>query len=138
MGTTNQWRLLSLRSKLRHCSFHTLTGRSSEILNMCTVFKNHEPVHAKHGKCSFVPRGEYSRMRTINLDLIMQKGSRVYRMIIAHNSFFFILFTYFKLLWQWNSVYIALLVIRQAAIYFEADRVKTLVFHNNRKLQSTY
>ena len=51
------------------------------------VFKNHEPVHVKHGKCIFVPQGEYSRMRTINLNLMMQKGSRVVQMIIAHKSF---------------------------------------------------
>ena len=23
------------------------------ILNLCTVLKNHEPVHGKHGKCIF-------------------------------------------------------------------------------------
>ena len=40
----------------------------------------------RHGKCIFVPRGEYSRMRTFNLDLIMQKNSRVIQMIIAHKS----------------------------------------------------
>ena len=54
---------------------------------MCTVLKNHEPVHVKHGKCIFVPQGEYSRMRTINLDLMMQKGSQVVQMIIAHKGF---------------------------------------------------
>ena len=32
------------------------------------------PVHVKHGKYIFVPRGEYSRMGTINLGLINQKG----------------------------------------------------------------
>ena len=31
----------------------------------------------KHGKCIFVPQGEYSRMRTTNLNLMMQKGSWV-------------------------------------------------------------
>ena len=40
----------------------------------------------KHGKCIFVPQGEYSRMRTTNLNLMMQKGSRVVQMIIAHKS----------------------------------------------------
>ena len=49
----------------------------STILNLCTVLKYHDPVNVKHGKCIFVPRGEYLRMCTINLDLIMQKGSRV-------------------------------------------------------------
>ena len=44
-------------------------------------------MHVKHGKCIFVPQGEYSRMRTINLNLMMQKGSRVVQMIIAHKSF---------------------------------------------------
>ena len=38
-------------------------------------------------KMYFVPQGEYSRMRTINLNLMMQKGSRVVQMIIAHKSF---------------------------------------------------
>ena len=37
-------------------------------------FENHEPVHVKHGKCMFVPRGENLSMRTINFDLITQKG----------------------------------------------------------------
>ena len=56
--------------------------------------KNHEPVHVKHGKCNFVPQGELLRMRTTNLNLMMEKGSRVVQMIIAHNVF--ILFTYLK------------------------------------------
>ena len=30
----------------------------------------------KHEKCIFVPQGEHSRMRTKNLNLIMQKDSR--------------------------------------------------------------
>ena len=64
-----------------------LIGQSLEILNLCTVLKNHEPVHVKHGKCIFVPQGEYSRMRTTNLNLMMQKGSRVVKMIIAHKMF---------------------------------------------------
>ena len=50
-------------------------------------FENHEPEHVKLGKCIFVPQGEYSRMRTINLDLIIQKGSRVVQMIIAQKRF---------------------------------------------------
>ena len=58
-----------------------------EILKLCTVLKNHEPVHAKLGKCNFVPRGELPHMRTINLDFIVQKGSRVIQMIIAHKTF---------------------------------------------------
>ena len=57
------------------------------MLNLCTVLKNHELGHVKHGKCSFVPQGEFSRMRTTNLNLMMQKGSRVVQMIIAHKSF---------------------------------------------------
>ena len=57
------------------------------ILNLCTVLKNHEPVNAKHGKCIFVPKGKYSHMRTTNLNLMMQKGSRVVQMIIAHTRF---------------------------------------------------
>ena len=73
-------------SKFRDFSSHTLTGRSFEILNLCKVLKNHEPVHVKHGKCTFLSRGEYPRMRTINLDLIMQKCSWVVQMIIVHKS----------------------------------------------------
>ena len=46
--------------------------------------KNHELVHVKHEKCGFfLPRGVNSRMRTINLDLTMQKGSRVVPMMIV-------------------------------------------------------
>ena len=41
----------------------------------------------KHGKCIFVRQDVYSRMRTIKLDLLMQKGSRVVQMIIAHKGF---------------------------------------------------
>ena len=48
----------------------------------------------RHGKLIVVPQGYYSRMRTVNLDLIMQKGSRVVQMKIAQNVF--ILFTYLK------------------------------------------
>ena len=66
---------------------HNLTRWSLEIFNLCTVLKNHEPVHVKHRKCIFVPQGKYSRMRTINLNLIMQKGSRVVQMIITRKSF---------------------------------------------------
>ena len=62
--------------------------------SMAMVLKNHKPVHVKHGKCSFVPRGEYSRRRTINLDLIKQQGGRVVQMVISHSSLFFIVFTY--------------------------------------------
>ena len=63
-------------------------GRSLEILNLCMVLKNDEPVHVKHGKCIFVPLGEYSRMSTTNFKhLLVQKGSRVVQMIIAHKSF---------------------------------------------------
>ena len=43
-------------------------GDLPEILNLCTVLKN------LHGKMHFVPRGDCSRMCTLNLDLIMQKG----------------------------------------------------------------
>ena len=46
---------------------HKLIGRSLEILNLLTVFKNHEPVHVKLEKCIFVPQVEYSRMRTTKL-----------------------------------------------------------------------
>ena len=88
-GFQNQWRLVQLRSKSRHFSFHKLIGRSLEILNLCTVLKNHEPVHVKYRKYIFVSQGEYSRMRTTNLNLMMQKGSRVVQMIIAHKSFHF-------------------------------------------------
>ena len=73
--------------------------------------ENHESVHVKLGKCIFVPQGEYSRMRTTNLNLMMQKGSRVVQMINAHKSFhitciyiFKILDKKIKLRWQWNSV----------------------------------
>ena len=74
------------------------------------MLKNHEPVHVKHGKCIFVPQGEYSRMRTINLNLMMQKGSPVVQMIIAQKSFHMIyifkrLEQNIKLRWQWNAVY---------------------------------
>ena len=51
------------------------------------VLKNHEPVRVKHRKCIFVPHDVYSRMRTRHLNLIMQKGSRVVQMIIAHKRF---------------------------------------------------
>ena len=49
-------------------------------------------------------------MRTTNLNLMMQKGSRVVQMIIAHKSFHIIyifkrLDQKIKLRWQWNSVY---------------------------------
>ena len=77
---------------------------------MCTVLKNHEPMHIKHKKCIFVPQGEYSRMRTINLNLILQKGSPVFQMIIAYKCFHIIYIfkrceQKIKLRWQWNSVY---------------------------------
>ena len=102
-----------LHSKFRHFSFHKLIGRSLEIMNLCTVLKNHEPVHVKHGKCIFVPQGEYSRMRTTNLNFIMQKGSCVVQMIIAHKSFHIVYISKrcdqnIKLRWQWNSVYVRL------------------------------
>ena len=42
----------------------------------------------------FVPQGKYSGMRTTNLNLMMQKGSWVVQMIIAHKSV--ILFAYLK------------------------------------------
>ena len=45
-----------------------------------------EPVHGKQGKCIVVPQGEYSRMRTTNLNLMMQKGCRAVQMIIAHKG----------------------------------------------------
>ena len=51
-------------------------------------------MHVKHGKCIFVPQGENSRMCTISLNLMMQKGSRVIQMIVVH--IFLILFTYLK------------------------------------------
>ena len=41
----------------------------------------------KHGKCRFVPHDVYSRMRTTNLNLMMQKGCRVVQMLIAHKRF---------------------------------------------------
>ena len=41
----------------------------------------------RHGKCTFVPRDKYLRMSTINSELIIQKGSRVVQMIIAHKNF---------------------------------------------------
>ena len=52
----------------------------------------------KHGKSIFVHRGEYPHMRTIILDLVMQKCSRVVQMIIAHKSFqvIYIFKTYLK------------------------------------------
>ena len=64
----------------------------------------------KHVKCIFVFQGEFSRMRTTNLNLMMQKGNRVVQMIIAHKSFhinyiFKRLDQKIKLRWQWNSVY---------------------------------
>ena len=108
-GFQNQWQLLPLGSKFRHFNFHKLIGRSLEILNLCSVLKNHEPVHVKHGKFIFVPQGEFSRMRTTNLNWMMQKGSLVVQMIIAHKSFHIIyifkrLDQNIKLRWQWNSV----------------------------------
>ena len=105
----NQWQLLPLRSKVRHSSFHKPIRRSLEILNLCMVLKNHEPVHVKHGKFIFVPEGEFSRMRTTNLNLMMQKGCLVVQMIIAHKGFHIIYISNrwhqkIKLRWQWNSV----------------------------------
>ena len=38
-------------------------------------------------KMHFVPQGEYSRMRTTNFELMIQKGSRVVQMIITHKRF---------------------------------------------------
>ena len=38
-------------------------------------------------KSIFVFQGEFSRMRSTNLNLMMQKGSRVVQVIIAHKSF---------------------------------------------------
>ena len=55
-------------------------------MNLSTELKTHEPVHVKHGKCIFVPKGEHSRMRTTNLNLMMQKGNRVVQMIITIKS----------------------------------------------------
>ena len=52
-----------------------LIGRSLEILTLFTVLKNHEPVHVKHGKCNFVPRGNYSCMRTIKSMAIIAVAS---------------------------------------------------------------
>ena len=51
------------------------------------VLKNHEWVHVKHGKCIFVPQGEYSCILTENLGLIMQKYSQVVQKIIRLKSF---------------------------------------------------
>ena len=82
--------ITAVHSKFRHFSFHKLIGGSLEILNLCRVLKKHEPVHAKHGKCIFVPRGKFLRMRTTNMNLVMQKGSRVVHMLIAHKNFHFI------------------------------------------------
>ena len=77
-----------------------------------------EPVHVKHEKCMFVSRGLYSRMRTINLDLIMQKCNRVIQMIIAHISFHIIYILKrrepkIKLRWHWNSV----VILNQSAVH---------------------
>ena len=84
MATKNQWRFLSLRSKFRDFSLHTITGRSFKILNVYMVMKNHEPVHVKHRKCIFVPPGEFLCMCIKHYDLIMQKDSQI---IIRHKSF---------------------------------------------------
>ena len=67
------------------------------------VFRDFEFVHGveklrarerEARKCIFVPQGEYLRMRTTNLNLMMQKCIRVVQMIIAHKSFH--IFTYLK------------------------------------------
>ena len=81
-GTKTQTKFLALRSKLRQSSSYTLTGRSFKILNVCMVSEKQEPVHAKHEKCNFVPRGEYSCTRNTNLNLIMQKENRVIQRIL--------------------------------------------------------
>ena len=41
----------------------------------------------KHGKCIFILQGKYERMRTIILNSMMQKRSRVVQMITANKSF---------------------------------------------------
>ena len=60
------------------------------------VFRDSEFVHGvetsrvrarEARKMHFVPQGEYSHMHTTDLNLMMQKGSRVVQMIIAHKSF---------------------------------------------------
>ena len=53
LGFQNSWLLLPVPNKFKHFSFYKLIGRSLEILSLCTVLENHEPVHVKHGKCIF-------------------------------------------------------------------------------------
>ena len=59
--------LLAFRHKLRHFTWHTLTRRPFNFLNACMVLINNELVHVKHGKCIFVLRSAYPRVRTITL-----------------------------------------------------------------------
>ena len=60
--------IIAVVQQKTHFSFHTLTGRSSETLNLCMVLINHEPGHVKnrHRNIFLYLRGDYSRMRTIN------------------------------------------------------------------------
>ena len=98
-----------LSKKFRHFSFHKLTRRSLEILNLYTVLKNHE---REARKMHFVPQGEFSRMRTTNLNLMMQISSPVVQIIIAHKFSYYLhiqkMRLKIKLRWQWNSVYMSL------------------------------
>ena len=71
-------------------------------------------------------------MGTTNLNLMMQKCSRIVQMIIAHKVF--ILFTYLKdeikkikLRWQWNSVYVELLGFGKRNIVAHLTRLRSHV-----------
>ena len=67
-------------------------------------------------KMHFCTQGEFSCIRTINLNLMIQKGSRVIQMIIAHKSFFYI-FYIFKRRDQKNKVALS---VELSISWFEA------------------
>ena len=75
--------ITAVDSKFRHLD-HGEIFRDSELVH---GFKKLRASAREAQKMHFVPRGEYSRMRTINFILIMQIGSRVVQIIIVHKSF---------------------------------------------------
>ena len=58
-GFPKSMAILSLRRKLTHLSFHNLIGLSLEILNLCSVLKNHVPENVKHGKAFLYSKANF-------------------------------------------------------------------------------
>ena len=77
----------NLRSKVRFQFQYTHRAIIRDFEFLHSFEKKHEPMYAKHENAFLVHRGVCSRMHTINLDLIMQKGSQIAQMIIALKSF---------------------------------------------------